>query len=89
MKNATPDEKWGRLQNKVQDGILKAYPNPERNGCLSREGVVELAMRSARFDEAMEDDPTWHHVTHCSPCYSEYLEEFRRVRHRKPPATSG
>ena len=89
MKNETPDEKWNRLQNTVQDGILKAYPNPDRKGCPGRDGLMELAVRASKFDDAIEDDPTWHHVTHCSPCYGEYLDEFRMRRQKKPPATSG
>ena len=88
MKNETPDEKWNRLQTTVQDGILKAYPNADRKGCPGREGVIELAVRAAKFDESIEDDPTWHHVTHCSPCYGEYLDEFRTRRQKKPPATA-
>ncbi len=88
MKSETPDEKWNRLQTTVQDGILKAYPNPDRKGCPGRESLVELAVRAAKFDDSIEDEPIWHHVTHCSPCYSEYLDEFRTRRHKKPPATS-
>jgi hypothetical protein len=88
MKRETPDEKWSRLQNNVQDGILKAYPNPDRKGCPGRDGVIELARRAAKFDDAIEDDPKWRHVTHCQPCYREYLDEFRTHQHRKPPASS-
>lgn len=50
---------------------------------------MELAARASKFDDAIEDDPTWHHVTHCSPCYGEYLDEFRVRRQKKPPATFG
>jgi hypothetical protein len=88
MKNETPEEKWTRLQQTVQDGILKAYPNPNRTGCPNREGISNLAARSANFDNTVEEDATWQHVTHCSPCYSEYLVEFRSRRLRKPPGTS-
>ena len=88
MKSETPDEKWSRLQNNVQDGILKAFPNPDRKGCPGREGVIELACRAAKFDDAIEDDPKWHHVTHCSPCYREYLNEVRSRHQRKPPAST-
>ena len=88
MKNETPDEKWNRLQSTVQDGILKAYPNPARTGCPDREGLIELVARASKFDDAIEDDPTWHHVTHCSPCYGEYLDEFRTRLRKKPPAAS-
>ncbi len=84
----TPEEKWNRLQGQVQDGILNAYPNPERRGCSNGDGIVALARRSASFDDTIEDDPHWKHVTHCSPCYAQYLEEFNKVRVRKPVASA-
>lgn len=84
MQRETPEEKWTRLQSHIQKGILKAYPNPKRNGCPNRNGLGELAIRSARFDEIIEGDPQWRHVTHCSSCYGEYLEEFRS--RWRPPA---
>ena len=88
MKRETPEQKWNRIQSQVQEGITKAYPNPERTGCPGHEGIVALAIRSANFDDAIEDDPQWQHVTHCSPCYSEYLEEFRKRRGAKPAANT-
>ena len=84
MGNSTPSEKWDRLQEQVQAGILNGYPNPERHGCLGNEAMIGLAMRSARLDNSIEDDPQWKHVTHCSPCYGQYLELFQNVRLRKP-----
>lgn len=84
MGNSTPSEKWDRLQRQIQDGILNGYPNPERRGCPSSDAMIALAMRAARFDDLIEDDPDWMHVTHCSPCYEHYLELFRNVRLRKP-----
>lgn len=84
MGNETPSEKWDRLQGKVQDGILNGYPNPERYGCPTSEAMISLAMRSAKLDNSIEDDPQWKHVTHCSPCYGWYLELFQNVRLRKP-----
>lgn len=84
MGNETPTEKWDRLQAQVQAGILNGYPNPERIGCPAREVVMGLALRSAKLDNSIEEDPQWKHVTHCSPCYSQYLELFQNVRLRKP-----
>ncbi len=80
MKRQTPEEKWNRIQSQIQEGITKGYLNPERKGCPSHEAIAALATQSAKFDESIEDDPQWQHVTHCSPCYSEYLEEFRKQR---------
>jgi hypothetical protein len=85
MKRETPDQKWNRLQAQIQAGIERAYSNPERRGCLNREAVAELARRSVDFDDSIEEDPQWKHVTHCSPCYAEYLEEYRKRRRSKPP----
>ncbi len=84
MKNETPEEKWKRLQAEVQQGIAGSYPNPDRTDCINQDGIIELAKRSAAFDDSIEDDPNWQHVAHCSPCYAQYLEEFQRVRQRKP-----
>lgn len=88
MKPETPEEKWKRLQGEIQQGILDGYPNPERRGCLDRDCIHALAARSAQFDDTIEDDPNWKHVTHCSPCYAEYIEAFKRVRARKPVASA-
>jgi len=83
MKRQTPEEKWNRIQRQIQEGITKGYPNPDRKGCLGHAGILALASRSAKFDDSIEDDPQWQHVTHCSLCYSEYLEEFRKQRVNK------
>ena len=88
MKEETPEEKWKRVQDQIQDGILNAYPNAERSGCPDGAGILALAQRSVRFDDTIEDDPQWQHVTHCSPCYAQYLETFKNVRLRKPPASA-
>jgi hypothetical protein len=83
MKEETPKEKWNRVQQQIRRGITEGYPNSERKGCPGHEVIVRLAVRAAGFDEAIEDDPQWHHVTHCSPCYSEYLDEFGNYRKSK------
>ena len=83
MKRETPEEKWNRIQQQIHEGITKEYPNPDRKGCLDREDITALAIRSAGFDDTIEDDPRWQHVTHCSPCYREYLDEFKKQRIEK------
>ena len=88
MNNETPEEKWNRLQAEVQQAIAQSYPNSERKGCLARDGIIELAKRSAAFDDSIEDDPNWQHVTRCSPCYVQYLEELKKLPRRKPPASA-
>jgi hypothetical protein len=84
----TPEEKWKRLQDQVQEGILNAYPNPERHGCPGAKELQALARRAAQFDDTIEDNDQWKHVTHCSPCYAEYLEAFKIVRLRKPAGSA-
>ena len=83
MKRETPEQKWDRIQSQIQESITKAYANPDRKGCLDHEAIAALAIRSANFDDSIEDDPQWQHVTHCSPCYSEYLDEFKKRRASK------
>jgi hypothetical protein len=74
----TPREKYERLQKFIQDAILRDYPNPERVGCPENAVIREVAFR-----EELTKDPVWEHITHCSPCYAEFLqlkEEWRRTR---------
>ncbi len=75
----SPEAKFDRLKKQLQDSILRDYPNPERKGCPGDLVLKELAERP--LDQAVEDDPHWHHVTHCSECYREFLTfntAFRR-----------
>ena len=75
----SPEAKFDRLKKQLQDSILRDYPNPERKGCPGDAVLKELAERP--LDQAVEGDPRWHHVTHCSECYREFLtfnNAFRR-----------
>ena len=78
----SPEDKYDRLKKLLQDSILRDYPNPARKGCPGGAVLRELAERP--FEQPIDDDPHWHHVTHCSECYREFLgfiEAFRgRVR---------
>ena len=67
----SPEIQYERLKKQLQDAILRDYPNPERTGCPGDAVVTELAARP--LDEDVEADPHWHHLTHCSECYREYL----------------
>jgi hypothetical protein len=76
----SPDAQFDRLKSQLQNSILSDYPNPERKGCPSGAVLKELAARP--LDDNLEGDPQWHHVTHCSECYREFLgfrAEFRRT----------
>src|SRR5436305_13765625 len=73
-------EKFDRLKKQLQDSILRDYPNPERKGCPGDAVLRELAERP--LDQAVEDDPHWHHITHCSECYREFLGFNNAFRQR-------
>ena len=64
-------EQFERIKRQLQDSILSEYPNPERKGCPGADVVERLARRP--LDQQIEEDPQWHHVTHCSECYREFL----------------
>ena len=81
----TPEQKWNRVQKKLQDSILKSYPNPTRQGCPGAEALMELARRAADL-RRLEGEEDWEHTIHCSPCYKEYLEardKLRRIKAKK------
>ena len=69
--NESPESKFDRLKKQLQDAILRDYPNPERKGCPGGAVLRELAERP--LGQAVEDDPHWAHITHCSECYREFL----------------
>jgi hypothetical protein len=73
MKGETPKQHWERLQSDYQEAVQSAYPNRERLGCPGAGALQSLAARSARHDDT-EGDEHWKHVTHCGPCYREYLD---------------
>src|SRR5690349_19386033 len=80
----SPKAKFDRLKKQLQDSILRDYPNPERKGCPGDAVLKELAERP--LDQAVEDDPHWHHLTHCSECYRDFLAfntAFRRAAKAK------
>src|SRR6185437_1851163 len=67
----SPESKFDRLKKQLQDSILRDYPNPERKGCPGDAVLRELAVRP--LGRPVADDPHWHHITHCSECYREFL----------------
>jgi hypothetical protein len=80
----SPDAQYDRLKRQLQETILTGYPNPERKGCPGDAVLRGLAERY--LDEGVQEDPNWHHVTHCSPCYREFLDfraDMRREAKRR------
>jgi hypothetical protein len=74
----SPKRKYDRLKRQLQDSILSDYPNPERKGCPGDAIVHSLADRAS--DEKVENDTHWHHLTHCSECYREFLALRRQLK---------
>ena len=72
LPEESPDAKYDRLKRQLQDSILSEYPNPERKGCPGDAVIRSLATRAS--GESVEKDANWHHVTHCSECYREFLD---------------
>ncbi len=71
----TSEEKYNRIAAAVRRTILENFPNPDRVGCPGDGKVREVASRRT----IIEDDD-WQHITHCSPCYAEFLEVKEEVR---------
>ena len=67
--------KFDDLKGKLQNAILQGYPNPDRKGCPSHLIIEELAM--LLVDKSIKDESMWHHITHCSECYREFLEQTK------------
>ena len=76
----SPEAKFDRLKKQLQDSILRDYPNPARKGCPG--GAVLRELAAVPLDEAIEDEPHWRHVTHCSECYREFLGFVAGFRER-------
>jgi hypothetical protein len=78
-------QKYSRIQRDIQSAILENYPNPDRNGCPGRPVVEGFARNPEQItaDDDVNPESNWYHITHCSPCYAEFLElrtAFRKQR---------
>ena len=81
------EQKRSRVQKKLREAMLTAYPNPNRDGCLDEDGLSALARRAAELG-TLEGDDDWEHVTHCSPCYKDYLAARDQLRKPKDDASN-
>jgi hypothetical protein len=80
------EQKFNRLRGQIQNLVLSAYPNPKRKGCPGEAAVRDYAERVANW-ESVEEEAAYRHITHCSPCYREFLdmgEALRASREREP-----
>ena len=78
MPDDSADQIFEELQDIVQQAILREFPNPERKGCLGPDVLRELANRPRPTRDA-----DWEHVTHCSPCYREFLDLRAQVKQQQ------
>jgi hypothetical protein len=71
------------IKRVLQEAILRNYPNPERIGCPNQQTLRSVAAKSLPHE-----DEYWEHITHCSPCYQDFLQyrtsilDSRRTRRR-------
>jgi len=71
----TPEQKYNRIAAAVRQTILNEFPNPNRVGCPG-----DAKLREVAFRRTIVEDDDWQHITHCSPCYAEYLEVKEQKR---------
>ncbi len=75
------DEK--RILDALGRGLLKEFPNPERNGCPGSEVLKRIASHEMSLSEAEK----WlDHLTSCSPCYSDF-SQFKTAYTRRRART--
>ena len=78
------DRREGRAQlahpTEADELFGRAYPNPDRVGCPSREDLIALARR-----ERPIGDSAYNHLKECSPCYLEgrAIQEADALRYRR------
>lgn len=77
MKDDSADQIFEQFQDIVQQAILREFPNPERKGCPGTQTLRELASRPRPVRDA-----AWEHVTHCSPCFREFLDLRTEAKQR-------
>src|SRR2546427_1969667 len=59
-----------QVKRVLQEALLRNYPNPDRQGCRGSSMLKEMARQ-----ELPHEHPFWdEHVSHCSPCYREFLD---------------
>jgi hypothetical protein len=87
MNEGAVIKKYDRMRIQIQNLVLQAYPNPERKGC-SAASIGEYARKVSNW-EAVEGDSEYRHITHCSPCYREFLSALEDIRAKRVQPDSG
>jgi hypothetical protein len=73
-KEKAGDAPLDRLLREMEQTALHAYPNPTRQGCPEDKVLEKFAEDPLAFGVG---DPTFEHVTHCSPCF-QFVQERRK-----------
>jgi hypothetical protein len=71
----------GEIKYALQQAILRHYPNPEREGCLDSATIQAVAQQ-----RLPHEDLRWEHISHCSPCYREFLDCRKQFREKQARA---
>lgn len=77
IDDGTTEEQFKHM---LKQAVLRHYPNPERKGCLDSPTIHGIAQQRLPHEDAR-----WEHVSHCSPCYREFLDsrnQFLEARTR-------
>jgi len=77
-----PDEDERRLLDMFEQSSLHDYPNPDRIGCPGQDFLRQLAFNRQSISVS---DPRLDHITHCSPCYRDYVDFRAQARRRIRP----
>jgi hypothetical protein len=69
-----------RILDALGRGLLKEFPNPDRDGCPGSDVLRRIASHAMPLAEAEK----WlDHLTSCSPCYRDFSELQAGYRHRR------
>src|SRR5437879_1561662 len=66
------------LHSALASVVLTAFPNLERKDCPGRETLLAIARKKLPMR-----DPAGHHVTRCSPCFSELRGIQSHIRRQR------
>ena len=60
------DDSHGDDRDPIEELLLLAFPNPERQGCPGATVIEDYG------NQRIQDESVWEHISHCSPCFSEF-----------------
>ena len=78
MENLS-DEEFQEFVRSIQQMALRAYPYPVRNGCPSADQIHAVAGEAIPWKHPLFEA----HISRCSPCLREMLDERTRIQRRR------